>query len=160
MKIDLNVSVIARQLVYGSKPRIPYDRLVTCKEMQDYVTRALSIAFGQYIHGLEYGRSKQKFSRTYPTRNGVNCNIIAIPDSISPSLLTEEKCTFNFYKTKDLTGEIQLQLEGYVCDARLGILKIRHIQDNTLIRHIISLDESSAINLIERYIEQTLLPYL
>lgn len=100
MKIDLNVSTIARQLVYGSKPRIPYDKIVTYKEMQDYVKRALSITFGQYIHGLEYGKNKDKFSRIYQSNNGVNYNITAVPDSISGSLITEEKCTFNSYKTR------------------------------------------------------------
>ncbi len=160
MNIKLNVSTIASQLVYGSKPRIPYDRIVTYKEMQDYVKRALSIAFGQYIHGLEYGRNKDKFSRTYRSKNGAIYNILAIPDSVLLPLITEEKCTFNSYKMRDLTGEIQLQLEGYVCDAKLGILKLRQIPHNKLIRHIVSFDEASAINLIERYITQTLLPYL
>lgn len=154
------MSQIARELVYGSRPRTPNDKLVTYKEMQDYVTRALSIAFGQYIHGLEYGRSRDKFSRLYRSKNGVNCNVIAVPDGISLPLITEEKCTFNSYKTRDLTGEIQLRLEGYVCDASLGILKVRRIHDNTVTRHIISLNEQTTIDLIERYIGQTLLPYL
>ncbi len=160
MQIKLNVSSIARQLAYGSNPRIPSDKLVTYDDMREYVGRALSIAFGQYIHGLEYGRSKSKFSRIYQSRNGVNCNITAIPDGISPTFITEEKCTFNSYKTRDATGEIQLRLEGYVCNSRLGILKVRRIPDNRVTRHVIRLDESVAVDLIERYLSHTLLPYL
>ncbi len=160
MNIKLNVSTIARQLVYGSKPRVPEDSSVTYKEMQDYVARTLSMAFGQYIHGLQYGRSKNKFNRIYQSKNGLNYKIVAIPDSISPSFITEEKCTFNSYKTKDPTGEIQLQLEGYVCNAKLGILKVRRIHDNIITRHVISLDEPTAVNLIERHLSRTLLPYI
>ncbi len=160
MNIRLNVSTIASQLVYGSKPRIPDDKIVTYKEMQDYVDNKISIAFGRYIHGLDNYGAFSKFTRTYQSKNGVNYNIVAIPDSISPSFITEEKSTFNSYKTRDLTGEIQLQLEGYVCNARLGILKIRHIHDNTITTYVVSLDELSATSLMERYIEQTLLPYL
>lgn len=158
--LKLNVSNIARELVYGSKPRIPDDKVVTYGEMRSYVNQALSIAFGKYIHGLAYGRSKDKFNRTYQSKKGINYNITAVPDSISLPLITEEKCTFNYYKTRDLVGDIQLQLEGYVCNAKLGILKIRHIQNNTILRHVITLDELMATHLIEKYIEQTLLPYL
>ncbi|MGH9910313.1 MAG: hypothetical protein ACRD32_06695 [Nitrososphaerales archaeon] len=101
-----------------------------------------------------------KFSRIYQSKNRVKCNITAIPDSRSSALITEEKCTFNSYKTRDLTGSLQLQLEGYVCNARLGILKVRHIHDNTITTHVISLDEPTAVNLIERYLSRTLLPYI
>ncbi len=157
---NLNVSKLARQLVYGSRPRVPGDRLVTHKEMEDYVAQAIAIAFGQYIHGLHYGRSEDKFSHVYESKNGVKYVITAIPDSISPYLITEEKCTFNFYKKKDRTGEIQLQLGGYVCNTNLGILKVRNIHNNRITRHVISLDPLIAVNLIERYIRQTLLTYL
>jgi hypothetical protein len=158
--IKLNASKIARELVYRSRPRIPSEKLITYKDMQDYVDNKISIAFGRYIHGLDNYGAFSKFTRTYQSKNGVNYNIVAIPDSISPYFITEEKCTFNSYKTRDLTGEIQLQLEGYVCNARLGILKIRHFRDNTITRYVIGLDEPTAVNLIERYLAKTLLPYI
>ena len=53
-----------------------------------------------------------------------------------------------------------MQLEEYICNARLGILKIRHIPDNTTSKHVINLDVVSGVKLIEKYIRQTLLPYL
>jgi hypothetical protein len=155
----LNVSKIANQLVYGSRPRIPFDKVITYKEMQDYVTRALSIAFGQYIHGLGYGKNKCKFHRFYKSKCGINCKMIAIPDYISPHLITEEKCTFS-WNNRNPVGEIQLQLEGYVCRAGKGILKIRHIPDNAVVRRVISLEEPTAISLIEGFIGETLLPYI
>jgi hypothetical protein len=157
--IKLNVSQVARELVYGSKPRIPDDKLVTYKDMRDYITQTLSMVFGQYIHGLAYGRGEQKFIKTYRSASGVTFTLVAIPDDISSSLLTEEKCTFNSHKKRDRVGENQLQLEGYVCNAKLGTLKIRRIHDNTITRHIITLEESTAVELIERYISQTMLQY-
>lgn len=156
----LTVSDIARQLVYGTEPRIPQDRVLTYKEMQDYVKKAIAIAFGQYIHGIEYGRNKDKFSRIHQPKNGIRYSIVAKPDHVFSSIAVEEKCTFNPYKTRDLAGEIQLQLEGYVCNAKVGVLKIRHISTNAITSYAIGLNEDSAINLINKYIEQTLLPYL
>lgn len=160
MNIKINASTIARQLVYGSKPRISDDKLVTYRDMQEYVDTRISIAFGRYMHGLDNHGRFNKFTRTYKSSQGSAYIIVANPDTITPVLIEEEKCTFSDSKRKDAVGEIQLQLGGFVCEAKLGILKIKHLGNNTITREIVSINELIAKNVIERYLSQTLLPYL
>jgi hypothetical protein len=155
----LNASNVASQLTYGSRPRMQHDRAVTYEEMQEFVDMKIATAFGTYIHALDNHSSSNKVTKTYRTRNGLTFNLVAVPDGIAPSLITEEKCTFNRYKKTDPTGEIQLQLEGLICGAKLGILKIHHIATNTTTWQVIRLDPLIADNILERYMKQTLLPY-
>ncbi len=157
--IKLNVSKIARELVYGSRPRIPSDKLVAYKEMQEYVDSQIAIAFGRFIHGLDNHGRFNKFTKTYQSNNGSFYTIVANPDLIIPPLIEEEKCTFNS-KVRDRVGEMQLQLEGFVSGTHLGILKIKHLSSNTTSRKVVRIDYSLVRDLIETYLSQTLLHYM
>jgi hypothetical protein len=126
--------------------------------MQKYVEMKLAMAFGSYVHGLDNHGGFKMFTKTYQSKQG-SYRITANPDLITSNLITEEKCTFNA-RYNDQVGQIQLQLGGFVCDAELGILKIKNLANNTTTSRVHKIDNSVAQEYIEKYLSLTLLPYI